>query len=780
MSAFFTITSDTTWNTSQVITTDIVVDNNATLTITTEVTFNCSDTAASPDGLSEKIELIIKPGSTLNINSALLQGDGTAGCWGGILFIQADGSITNSEITDATGAITIDSSSPEISGNYIHHLAGTDVPDLSTPFEDAYGIGIIGDDTIDTEPLISNNTIEDIYGGNGENATAYTEAKDGGDAVAIIILDLANPVVSNNLIQNIFGGSGGAGWDGSAGNDGDPGYPPPPPELPLLPTPGEDGESGTHGGDGGDASGIVIANACATIQYNTLNMIQAGTGGEGGNGGDGGKGGDGYTYFGTSPEYYLELDGGSGADGGMGGSGGNGGQAGDAMVIHVSATPNGCVLPINWNTMHDINGGSGGDSGNGGDGGAGGVGGIGTNGYDSIPTPYTAGAGGSGGRGGDGGGGNTISAGRGGIAAGVFIEDSLPSEINGNTIHDLMAGSGGSGSFSGNGGMGGAGGKGGDSIGLPLTGGDGGDGGAGGNGNDASLAGEAAAAYGFFLWNTGNSAWPLVNNDVYDITAGQSGNGSTGGNGGSGGSGGSAGTGNLGLGSGSNGGNGGNGGYGSNGASGGAAYLVYVSDSMPDVTNNTLMEVSAPLQGSTAGVNGSGANGGLAGPGNPPGSPGATGISPTPPPTPGTGQSAYGIYATANSVINFYNNILMENQDPAPLNSNGIHQEVGSTITADFNDLYQWSDPHNLLVYGVNNISLDPLFELSSHRLQITSPCHNTGYNDAPSVPPSDHDGNQRPFYIDDRGAFERVIRSFLPVIVKTTLFTFLPVLRNP
>jgi hypothetical protein len=778
--AFSTITSDTTWATPQTITTDIVVDNNATLTVISELTFSCSDTAQSPDGTTDKIEIIIKLGASLHMDGALLHGDGSAGCWGGIYFMQGGGYITNTEIRDATGAITIDSSSPEISGNHIHHLAGTGPQGLLAPFEEAYGIGVIGDIGKLTQPVIINNTIDDLYGGNGENATAFSDATAGGDAVAIIILNQANPVISHNIVSNITGGNGGDGWDGSTGNDGDPGYPPPPPELPIEPTAGDFGESGKDGGDGGLATGIVIFDACASIQYNSLSQFQGGSGGLGGNGGDGGRGGDGYTYLGAPPEHYLELDGGNGAEGGNGGSGGNGGQAGDAMAIYVSTAPVECNPTINWNSLSDIIGGSGGNAGTGGNGGAGGTGGIGTNGYDSIPTPFIPGAGGSGGKGGDGGGGVTISAGHGGIAAGIYIESSTPGEINGNTIHDLLSGSGGSAALAGSSGMGGAGGKGGDSIGLPLSGGAGGDGGAGGNGNNASLAGQSGVAYGFYLLNAGNSAWPLINNDVYAINAGLSGNGSTGGSGGIGGNGGAGGTGNLGMGSGGNGGTGGNGGIGSNGAIGSSGHLVYILDSTLDLTNNTLMDISAPLQGGIAGVNGIGANGGLAGVGNPPGNPGTAGISPTPQPTAGTGQPAYGVFATLNSIINFYNNILMETQNPAPLNSNGLYQELGSTITEDYNDLYQWSIPHNLISYGTNNISSDPLFESGNHRLQASSPCLNTGSNSAPSIPTQDHDGNRRPFFIDDIGAYERVMQNFLPLIIRWSFTGYLPLVIKP
>jgi hypothetical protein len=363
---------------------------------------------------------------------------------------------------------------------------------------------------------------------------------------------------------------------------------------------------------------------------------------------------------------------------------------------------------------------------------------------------------------------------------GISINDVIPDTINANTIHDLISGAGGSGSPGGNGGMGGTGGTGGNAPGVPLLGGEGGGGGIGGMGNYASSGGQAGGASGLFLWITGIPSWPVTNNDIYSVTASDSGNGSIGGNGGTGGTGGPAGSGDLGLGIGGSGGNGGNGGYGTDGAAGNSAQLVYINDTNVNLTNNTLIDVSSPLLGGTAGTHGNGGLGGSPGSGNPPGISGYTGNTPTPPPVTGTGRSAYGVYAYQQSTVNVYNNILLQSLYPAPANSVGIYQDNDTLITADYNDLFQWSSPHNLSIYGTHNISIDPLFEPGTHQLTAASPCLNTGSNSAPAIPTQDHDGNRRPFYIDDIGAYERVMQNFLALIYRWALTGYLPLVIKP
>ncbi len=54
VNAYSTITVDTTWDTPRTISSDVVVDNYATLSIIANITFDCSDPAPSPDGLTDR------------------------------------------------------------------------------------------------------------------------------------------------------------------------------------------------------------------------------------------------------------------------------------------------------------------------------------------------------------------------------------------------------------------------------------------------------------------------------------------------------------------------------------------------------------------------------------------------------------------------------------------------------------------------------------------------------------------------------------------------------
>ncbi len=235
------------------------------------------------------------PDGYLQIEDSWLKGNGTAGCWGGVFFKEGDGYIYDSEIQDATGAITIELSSPEIVGNYVHHLAGTGE---DTELPGAYGIAILGDEITEVNPMVHDNLIEDLFGGDGADADALNPAGNGGRAVGVIIM-AANPDLVSNQIQELNGGDGGIGYRGTDGTPGTPGLIGPPGAPPIEAGAGGAGGDGIPGGDGGDAFGIYCDDCNSMIIDNTVDEIHAGYGGIGGDGGNGGIGGVGYSYAGT-------------------------------------------------------------------------------------------------------------------------------------------------------------------------------------------------------------------------------------------------------------------------------------------------------------------------------------------------------------------------------------------------------------------------------------------------------------------------------------------------
>ncbi|OQY17839.1 MAG: hypothetical protein B6I35_13970, partial [Anaerolineaceae bacterium 4572_32.2] len=97
---YTTIGSDTTWSTDRVLTTDVVVQNGATLTIEDiTVTANASDAAPYSGGLSPKIEIIVENGGALEVKSGAALTANVAGDWYGVVFLPgSSGSITGATI----------------------------------------------------------------------------------------------------------------------------------------------------------------------------------------------------------------------------------------------------------------------------------------------------------------------------------------------------------------------------------------------------------------------------------------------------------------------------------------------------------------------------------------------------------------------------------------------------------------------------------------------------------------------------------------------------------
>jgi parallel beta-helix repeat protein len=96
------------------------------------------------------------------------------------------------------------------------------------------------------------------------------------------------------------------------------------------------------------------------------------------------------------------------------------------------------------------------------------------------------------------------------------------------------------------------------------------------------------------------------------------------------------------------------------------------------------------------------------------------------------------------------------------------------TPAIDYNDVWGNTTANYSLQPGVttgtHNISLDPLFVdpgAGDYHLQIASPCINAGDPaGVPPAPPSDIDGDRRPFGIVDIGADEIILGAFLPVVM--------------
>ena len=200
---------------------------------------------------------------------------------------------------------------------------------------------------------------------------------------------------------SVLGGNGGSAAAGGDGGDGsgsgsigpgtNDGYN------------GGNGGAGALGGTGGDGLSFNSTGAMSGIILTNSRTITAGNGGDGGAGGSGGKGSDGGNGFPTIVSGTATYaPGGSGGDGGNGGNAGNGGEGGSGIGFNSASNP-GSVTVTNYGSVTGGAGGTGGNGGNGGgggDGGAGGTGGAGGNG----------GATGAGGIGGDGGSGLSIAA----------------------------------------------------------------------------------------------------------------------------------------------------------------------------------------------------------------------------------------------------------------------------------------------------------------------------------------------------------------------------------
>ncbi|MCB2210064.1 hypothetical protein KQH62_04130 [bacterium] len=711
---------------------DVVIPSGVTLTIESGATvlMDCTD-VGNVGSDQDRIEIIVRDGGSLEVDGAMIAGDGypSGNCWHGVVFENgSSGFIKNSTIRDGIRGIIINSE-VEISGNLIEHMWGEDGTGSSLT---SSGMGILVDST-GFSPIIADNEIRNIHGGLGWDGTADLLGNAGGSAYGIYVFDGA-PTISGNDIHMVYAGAGGDGGPGSPGGDGL--------DASTAGSNGKnggDGQDGRSGSPGGLGAGIYVnGGEDALITSNYIYAVRSGQGGIGGDGGNGGNGGDGAT--GTSDN--SGGLGGTGGFGGNGGAGGNGGLSREVYGIYVG----GDATTTSHNIIYNIQSGApgaGGVGGNGGSGGAGGDGGTGTS--------LIGGDGGAGGKGGNGG-----AAGTGGSAGNVYYikADELDLDaFSGNKLSGGLAYDGQSAGLGGSGGDGGAGGNGGRGA---SADGDGGAGGAGGNGASGGEGGEGGSISGIQLHALTSVPTAIVNNIVNEMNSGQGGPGGNGGSGGTGGNGG------LGATDGA-GGNGGDAGSGGDGGLTASSYLIYIWDLNLNIVNNTLYLPGAPVVDGAVGIAGTPGTGGSGSTTGTTGATGEDGFS-------SGGGEAFGLVAfwstLSGMTVNVHNNIIYGSSVD---NTIGIYQGTSdTTINVDYNDIWNWNQEHyfyNNPPLDGNNIYLHPQFENAAaynFHLQEDSPCIDSGDNSAAGVPSEDFEGNTRPIDGDgdststvDMGAFE-------------------------
>lgn len=731
------INGETTWSGYVFPDQDVIVQSGGILTVESGATIlmDCSDTGNAGSD-SDRIEIIVQSGGTLVADGAMFAGYGYPqnNCWYGIEFeAGSSGYIKNSTIRDGMKGVNV-KSEIEISGNLIEHmygLAGTDSP---SPGGTAWGIVI---ETPGESPLISDNEIMRIYGGDGWNGAVDMPSSAGGPAYGIFVHDGA-PIIGGNEIHMIYPGDGGDGGNGSDGADG-----------PDASSPGGTGKNGSPGNPGqngslgGKGAGIYIVNANgAIVSGNEIYAVRSGTGGDGGAGGAGGDGGDGM----TGAEGSAGGAGGAGGSGGDGGVGGTGFPSREAHGIFSSADN---PVEISQNIMYNIQSGV---PGVGGAGGSGGLGGNGGNGGTGTST--SGGNGGAGGAGGPGG-----EAGPGGNAGQVvyFKEEYGPlgvftqNKLSGGIAED--GGNGGVGGFGGNGGLGGNGGTGVTSDGIGGIGGAGGAGGTGGEG------GEGAMVWGVNLQQISAASDAITNNIINEMESGLGGSGGSGGNGGSGGDGG------TGLTTGA-GGNGGDAGSGNDGGNSAGSILLFIWDHDLTVVNNTFYLPKAPIIG---GVGGSAGTPGTGGTGSTSGSTGAAGLAGTE----GSSNQAIGLAGMGTIIINIFNNIFAGS---TVNNTIGVYKS-GPTFYIEYNDFWNWTADLSTGVLDPNNIEAFPNFSDAAtydFHLQEDSPCIDAGNNSATGAPDEDFEGNSRPQDGDSNGS---IIIDMGAYEVEGTVYLYLPLM---
>ncbi|MEA3308026.1 MAG: hypothetical protein U9Q70_00755, partial [Chloroflexota bacterium] len=123
-----TISTDTTWSSTQNLTQDVVITSGAVLTVTagTDVSIACNDASPYGGGYDPaRIEIIVVDGE-LRADGANFHGAvGNPSCWFGIQYRSGTGGyLLNNQIQDGVVGVMIDGSSPKITYNTISNMQG--------------------------------------------------------------------------------------------------------------------------------------------------------------------------------------------------------------------------------------------------------------------------------------------------------------------------------------------------------------------------------------------------------------------------------------------------------------------------------------------------------------------------------------------------------------------------------------------------------------------------------------------------------------------------------
>jgi hypothetical protein len=208
--------------------------------------------------------------------------------------------------------------------------------------------------------LLLRNTISEVFGGAGGNATSQADGGEGGMSYGVYLQESDNNEILSNILSGVIGGKGG--YDSSSRHDGDGGsayglYFSTVSNNTIIDNlieniTGYDGGSCTSfGGRGGNSIGVdtygasdkQYANKNNSFISNRIINITGGRGGDsGGFGAEAGHGGSAYgfswvTINGTiiSDFVICNIHGGDGGTGGTGGAGGTGGNGGNAVGMEI-------------------------------------------------------------------------------------------------------------------------------------------------------------------------------------------------------------------------------------------------------------------------------------------------------------------------------------------------------------------------------------------------------------------------------------------------------------
>jgi len=183
---------------------------------------------------------------------------------------------------------------------------------------------------------------------------------------------------------------------------------------------------------------------------------------------------------------------------------------------------------------------------------------------------------------------------------------------------------------------------------------------------------------------------------------------------------------------------------------------IYNSVSSPTITNNVISDNGEGIQNWSASPQIT--NNTITG-NNDSGIYNEVGSSPTITNNTITGNTSYGIYNYFYSSPKITNNIITASDY-------GIYNDGGSSPTIDYNDVWGNTTNYYGCSAGQNDISENPKFvNPDNYHLDLGSPCIDAGWNDAPGLPETDFEGNNRIINdIVDMGAFECVVVNRWPV----------------